>query len=139
LTEPSRPIPFPDAETAPYWTAAHEHRLTLPQCQDCRHIAFPPKPRCPKCHSPQMVWVPLTGRGTLHSYTVMHDTFVRGLEPPFVIGDVELEDQAGLCIVANLVECAPAGVHIGMPLEVTYEDVTEDITLPQFRPAGKTP
>ncbi len=83
-----------------------------------------------------MVWVPLTGRGTLHSYTVMHDTFVRGLEPPFVIADVELEDQPGLCIVANLVECPSAAVHIGMPLEVTYEDVTEEITLPQFRPAG---
>jgi hypothetical protein len=65
----------------------------------------------------------------------MHDTFVLGLEPPFLIADVELEDQPGLRIVANLVQCTRAVVQIDMPLEIFYEDVTEEITLPQFKPA----
>ncbi len=129
-----RPLPVPDLDSAPYWEAAREHRFRLPRCNDCGTIAFPPRATCSKCLAGNMSWTDLTGRGTVYTYCVMHDTLIRGMEPPFVIAQVELEDQPGLRITSNILDCPIENVRIGMPVEVTFEEVNEQVTLPQFKP-----
>lgn len=129
-----RPLPVPDLDSAPYWEAAKQHKFHLPKCSACGAYAFPPRSNCPRCLSKDMVWTELSGRGTVYTYAVMHDTLIRGMDPPFVIAQVELEDQPGLRLTSNILDCPIGEVKVGMPVEITFEDVTEQVTLPQFRP-----
>ena len=129
-----RPLPVPDIDSAPYWEAAKAHKLQLPRCVACGTYAFPPRANCNKCLSTDMVWTELSGKGTIYTYCVMHDTLVRGMEPPFVIAQVDLDEQPGLRLTSNILACPIEQVEVGMSVEVTFEDVTDEVTLPQFRP-----
>lgn len=131
------PLPVPSPETKPFWDAARRHELSLPFCRPCGAFFYYPRAACPRCLSPDLAWKPVSGRGTLHTFTVVH----RGqqgfpLGSPYVIAVVELEE--GPRMMTNLVGIAPdpATIWIGMPVEVTFEDATPEVTLPHFRPAG---
>lgn len=84
-----------------------------------------------------MTWVPASGKGTLYSFALMHQVYHPGFasEVPYNIVEVDLEE--GLRILSDVVGCANEDLRIGMPIEVTFEDVTEEVTLPRFRPAGQ--
>lgn len=136
MAEYAGPIPVPTPETRPYWEAARRHELALPRCRPCNEVFFYPRAACPRCLSGDLEWTTLSGRGTLHTFTVVQ----RGqknfpLGTPYVIAIVELAE--GPRLMTNLVEVAPdpAKLTIGMPLEVVFEDVSADIALPRFRPA----
>lgn len=129
-----RPLPSPDPETAPYWAAAREHKLCMQRCARCQRFTFPPKPICPDCGEPTLEWTRLSGRGKVHTFTVMRDTFIGGFTPPYTLVEVELDEQPGLMLLTNLLDCPPEQVRIGMPVEVTFEQRSADITVPQFRP-----
>ncbi len=131
-----RPLPVPDLDSEPYWKAAREHKLMLPRCRDCGHIEFPPRHYCRNCKSLNLQWTEMSGRGTVYTFSIMRDTLVRGLDPPYVVARVELDEQPGLQLVSNIVGIPVDQVRIGMPVEVTFEDVTDDISLPQFKPAS---
>ena len=130
-----RPIPQPDLESAPYWEAAKSHKFLMPKCTACGNRFFPPRHFCPKCLSERVEWSAVSGKGTVYTYCVMHDTFVPGIKPPLAVAQIELNDQPGLRITANILECRPEDVRIGMPVEVTFEQVGPGVVLPQFRPA----
>lgn len=135
-TDP-RPVPAPDDVSGFYWDAAAEHRLVLQHCRSCRKLQYPPEICCVYCQSDDFELAEVTGRGVLYSYAAvdraLHAGFVNML--PYVVAFVELDEQPGLRILANLVD-VPAGTELscGMPVEVTFED-RGAVTLPQFRPA----
>ena len=120
MTEDLRPVPVPDGDTAPYWEAARKHVLALPRCTACRRYFFPPRALCPDCLVPPE-WAEVSGRGTVHAFTIMRESFMKGFPPPYVVADVELEEQSGLKLVTNIVGCDVTDVRIGQPL-VTFED-----------------
>jgi len=134
------PLPVPTPETRPFWDAARRHQLCLPRYRGCGTLIFFPRAVCPHCLGGELDWERLSGRGTLHTFTVVHRG-LRGfpLGPPYVIAIVELAE--GPRLMTNLVgiEADPARIRIGMPVEVVFEDVSADITLPRFRPAGARP
>ena len=76
----------------------------------------------------------MSGRGKVRSFAIMRDTFVKGFPPPYAVAEVELEEQPGLVIVTNIVDCDVSDVRIGLPVEVTFEDRSPEVTIPQFRP-----
>ncbi len=129
------PIPKPTPETRPFWEAAKHHVLRIQRCRDCAQHYFYPRPLCPHCLSRNVEWVAVSGRGRLHTFVINH-------RPPrnfpvqgaFVIGIVELEE--GPRVLTNIVgvEPDPARVRCDMPVEVVFEDITEEVTLPKFRP-----
>ena len=128
-----RPAPSPDGESAPYWAAAKAHRFELPHCAACGLWIFPPRALCPACWT-EPTWRAPSGRGTVYTFTIMRDSFMKGFPPPYVVAQVELEDQAALRMIANIIDCDVSDVRIGMPVEVTFEDRSETVTVPQFRP-----
>ena len=130
----AKPIPIPDLETAPYWDAARRHVLMLPRCSGCGHLLFPPKPECPACLTHDVAWVELSGRGTVYTYCVMRVSLVPGYDAPYVVAEVALEEEPDVRITSNVVACPIDQVRIGMPVEVTFEDRTPEVSLPQFRP-----
>jgi uncharacterized OB-fold protein len=127
-----RPLPEPDAETAFFWEAARNGELRILRCQDCGTYIHLPRPGCRSCGGTNLSPERVSGRGVVHSFTVTHFP-LPGYEPPFAVVLVELEEQEGLRLVSNLVDVPPDDVEIGMEVEVTFEPVADDVTLPLFR------
>lgn len=129
------PIPKPTPETKPFWDGTRQRKLMIQLCGDCRRHYFYPRPLCPHCLSRNVTWVQASGRGKLHSFVINHRP-PRGFPTPapFVIGMVELDE--GPRLMSNIVgvEPDPAKIRCDMPLEVVFEDITEAVTLPKFKP-----
>jgi uncharacterized protein len=135
--EYTRPLPVPDGDTKPYWDAAREHRLVIQRCQVCQQAIFYPRSVCPRCMSDRIAWIEATGKGTVYSYTVVHRAPAQFAEDaPYVVAVVDLDE--GVRLMTNVVGCAPAEVRIGAEVEVTFDDVTPEISLPKFRPIGRS-
>jgi uncharacterized OB-fold protein len=136
MSEYRRPLPQPDRETSFYWDAARRHELCILQCSGCGRYVHYPRPDCPSCQGNELRPRKVSGRGTIHSFTITHYVSAPGFEDavPFVVALVELDEQRGLRLVANIRSCAPTKVRIGMSVEVVFEDATPTVTLPQFRP-----
>ena len=127
-----RPLPLPDEETAFFWDAAKNGELHILRCRDCGTYVHLPRPGCRGCGGTNLAPERVSGRGVVHSYTVTHFP-LPGYEPPFAVVLVELEEQAGLRLASNIVDVAPDDIEIGMSVEVTFEKVADDVTLPLFR------
>jgi uncharacterized OB-fold protein len=130
------PPPLADAITLPWWQAAAEHRLVVQRCTSCEHTRHPPAPLCPECRSTESDWEPVSGRGEVYSYTVVHRPIAAGQQLPYVIAVIELHDSGGVRIISNLVDVNPDEVEIGLPVELVWEDMSADLAIPRFRPAG---
>lgn len=136
MAEPySGPIPKATPETRPFWEAAKQHRLVIQACDACGTRYFYPRPLCPACLSRRVRWIDASGRARLHTFVINHRP-PRGfpVPAPFVIGIVALEE--GPRLMSHIVGVAPdpAVLRCDLPLEVTFEDLTPDLTLPKFRP-----
>jgi len=132
MAEYTRPLPVPDGDTKPYWDAAKEHRLTIQRCQNCHEAIFYPRSLCPHCMSDRIEWIAASGKGTIYSYTVVHQSPAAFADiVPYVVALINLDE--GVRLMSRVVDSAPADVKIGAPVEVVFEDVTPEISLPQFR------
>jgi uncharacterized OB-fold protein len=134
-----RPVPLPDPLTAPYWEAAKRHELRIQRCTACRTYMHPPLAECRKCGSSALEWALLSGKCTVYSFIVDYRLMVPSFDEPYVVAQVnpvEADDDI-VRITANIKECDIHDVSIGMSVEVFFEVVTPDVTLPQFRPAPK--
>jgi uncharacterized OB-fold protein len=130
-----KPLPRIDEESRGYWEALARHELYLQRCRACGTLRFYPRALCPGCLSDATEWVRASGRGTVYSFTVTYQNQAPGFreEVPYVLAIVELAE--GPRLMSNVVGSSPEQVRIGMPVEVVFEDVTPEITLPKFRPA----
>lgn len=132
LAEDGRPVPRRTPISSPYFDAAREGRLTLQQCPRDGFF-FYPRSRCPGCLQDDWEWQDVSGRGTVYSYTVDrvgHDPAQRSIVP-LVVAIVELEE--GPRLTTRIVGCEPEDVSVGMPVEVTFEDLGKE-SLILFRP-----
>lgn len=134
--QPSIPKPAPSITetTRFYWDAAREHRLLILRCDDCARYVHWPQAGCAFCGSPRLTPTEVSGKGTVYSFCIVHHIFHPGFQVPYNLAIVELDEQAGLRLLANIAGCPNEALAIGMPVEVTFED-REGYTLPQFRPA----
>ena len=128
-----RPEPPITVRTGEYWRSGADGRLRIARCQGCGWRLHPPRPLCPKCRGRDIRFEPVSGRGTVYSYTINRYAWFPGMPPPYVIAEVELEEQAGLKITTGIVGCAPEAVRIGMAVSVAFEQVGET-WIPVFRP-----
>ena len=128
-----RPAPPLSERTSPYWLSGAEGVLKLATCQACGFRLHPPKPICPKCRGRDIQFAPVSGRGRIHSWTVNRYAWAAGLPPPYVIAEVELEEQEGLLILTNIVDCPLDDLRIGLPVQVAFEPAG-DAFVPVFRP-----
>src|SRR5579863_3227175 len=115
-----KPVPLPDEASKPFFDGARQHRLMLQLCSACGAVMWPVKPRCDNCWSAEIKWVQASGKGTLYSFTLVHQLMPPGFadEIPYNLAEVDLEE--GLRIMTNVVGYTNAALEIGMPLEVTF-------------------
>jgi uncharacterized OB-fold protein len=130
-----RPIPEGGLQAGFYWTSGADGRLRLAQCSKCLTYIHPPQPYCATCGSEQVDTVVVSGRGRVATHTVNEQQWIPGLAVPYVFAAVELEEQAQLYVVTNIVNCPVEAVHTGMPVEVLFEQ-QDDLFIPLFQPQG---
>jgi len=129
------PVPKPTPETKPYWDAAKQHQLRIQHCRDCGQHYFYPRPLCRHCLSRNVEWVNCSGRGRLHTFVINHRPPRNfPVQQPFVIGIVELAEGPRMLTNIVGVDADPKQLRCDMPVEVVFEDITDEITLPKFRP-----
>jgi len=132
----SEPLPFPlpaiTDDTRPFWDGCRRRELRVQRCTGCGTLRHPPAPACWKCRGFAHEWIALSGRGTVFTHAVVHRAFLPELAShvPYTIVVVALDDAPGIRLVSNLVEGEP---RIGLPVEVVFEDVSADVTVPRFR------
>jgi uncharacterized OB-fold protein len=131
-----RPVPVPDDRSQPYWDAAAKHVLAVARCSRCQTYSIPPDVVCSHCHTsePEFTFVPVSGRGVVRSWTVMHQSFVPGFDDlvPFVLVDVELEEQPDLRTIGRLLDGPDAPLRIGARVAVAFEDLAPGVSVPAF-------
>lgn len=132
----ARPLPVIDEVNAPYWEGARQHRLVLLRCQDCQKYIHPPRPACPRCQSERVAPGEVSGKGAVYSFSIMRRGGNPGFEEkvPFAVVVVELAEEPGLITIGNMPGTPLEEIAIGMPVEVTFEEVSAEVTLPQWRP-----
>lgn len=128
------PSPGISRESLPWWDAAREKRLVVQHCNACGADRHPPAPCCRKCGSHDQTVRDTDGTGVVYTYTIVHQKFIPGMPEPYVVASVELDGTAGLRVVSNIVDCDPADVKIGMAVEVVFEEMSDELTVPRFRP-----
>lgn len=135
-TLPPKPLPVITDQTRPFWTAAKERRFVMQRCDGCGTFNFHPKPWCIECGSRALRWTDARPHGSVYSYTVSYTVAMnyQGWEAdlPIVLCLVDTDDGARM--YAQLTGCNPADVHIGMRVEVHFEDISEQAGIPKFRP-----
>ncbi|HXG17982.1 MAG TPA: OB-fold domain-containing protein [Methylomirabilota bacterium] len=130
-----RPLPAVDDLSRPFWEAAKQHRLVIQRCSQCGYFNHPPRPVCDACLSQQLTFTPVSGKGTIYTFSVMYQPNVAGFEDqiPYLNVLVELDEQPRLFMVTNLPGSERRNIRIGERVEVYFEDVNDEISLPQFR------
>jgi len=130
-----KPLPIRTADNARYWDSAREHALEMQRCGRCGKFRYPPAPYCPRCLSDQFEWQRISGRGTIYSFIIVHQRYDPSFadELPYNVAIVQLEE--GPRLVTNVVGIPHQDLEVDMPVRVTYDDVTEEFTLPKFTPA----
>ncbi len=134
----SKPLPRPTPESKPFWEGCKNHQLLLQRCKGCGDVRFPPNAVCPSCTSPEFEWIPSTGKGEVWSHVVFHQPYHPAFERliPYGVAIVELEE--GVRMVTNIVGCPPEDIRVGMQVEVVFDDVSAEISLPKFKPVRET-
>jgi uncharacterized OB-fold protein len=127
----------PDTWTGPFWSAARDHRLVVPRCTTCGFFRMPPGPYCAACRSQSIEWTTVTGRGTVFAFTIVRHAVMPSVasQTPYVIAVVELDEAPGVRLVTNLWDSDDDDVAIGLKVQVLWDDVAENVTIPRFAPA----
>jgi len=133
----NKPVPVPQGESDHYWDKAKEHELWLRQCNDCGDAYFYPRDISPCCFSKNTSWIQASGKATLFTYSIVHRPPHPGFREvaPYVTAVVELEEGPKMPTNIVIDDPTPENLQIDMALEVVYDDITDSITLPKFKPA----
>ena len=137
MTSPTRnDLPTIEDESRPFWDAAKDRRFLIVRCRACRHAHHYPRPFCPFCWSDDVMWEDANGQGTLYTYSTVYvnDLFPFRDELPYIAAVVDLDE--GPRVMTRLVGVDEHDLRVGMPVVVDFEQLTDELTVPVFRPAA---
>ena len=133
MNEYEKPLPEITTTTKPFWDGAKRHELLAYKCQNCGTHYYPVT-NCMACDNPKMEWVRVSGKGKIYTFIVYdiayHPQWEKNI--PYNVAWVKLDE--GPIMMSNVVDCPNDKLHIDMPVEVVFDEVTDEITLPKFKP-----
>ncbi len=139
-------LPIVDEDAAPFWEGAKRGELCIQQCAETGRLIFPPRPMSPWGPHTEPVWTTVSGRGTIWSFVVPHPPLLPqfGELAPYNVIVVALEEDPTIRLIGNLVaspggainEVESTSIEIGAAVRVTFERVTDEITMPRWMLAG---
>lgn len=124
----------PSSLTRAFWDAAREGRLLVQECNACGKKFFRPEIACPHCRAQDWRWVESSGRGKVYSFSVLHRAPSPAFKAPFIFAAIELDE--GWTMFSNLIGIEIDDAAIGMPVQVTFHKMSDELTVPLFRPAA---
>lgn len=129
----TKPLPSVNGDNEHFWKGCADHELRFQKCAQCGFIRWPASFICPECHSTNKELMTASGRGRIYSFVVYHVPYHPAFKDdlPYVVALVELEE--GPRFLSNIVGCDPGAVACDMPVEVVWEDITGEWSLPKFR------
>ena len=129
----------PDLHTRDFWEACGRHELQFQRCGACGSFRSPPMTGCRHCGSTQVEWVVVSGRGRVFSHTtVVHQALPEiACDVPYNVVVVEFDDAPGARLISNVLDTPPEDVHVGMELDLVWDEPRPGVVLPRFRAAGK--
>ena len=133
MQKTTQPLPIPNPDTELFWQGCGRGELLLQRCLSCRSYRHPPSPICDSCLSSENEWVAASGQGTVYSFVIVRES-LRGwkFEVPYVVAIIELAE--GRHMLSNVVGIPVEHVQIGMRVNVFFEQITDEISLPKFKP-----
>lgn len=134
MEEYQKPLPEINDENRPFWEATKQNALKLQKCLDCGQFRYPAARICPFCHSMNDEWIEVSGRGRVYTWTVFHQVYHPAFkdDAPYNVAIIKLDE--GPQLISNVTGCELSDIYPDMPVEVVFEKITEDVTLPKFRP-----
>ncbi len=132
--EYTKPLPRPAPVEVPFWQATKNHELRLQKCLDCGNVWYPPSESCTNCSSSRYEWSKMSGKGKIWSWGIFHQLYFPSFaqDIPYNVVIVELEE--GPWMISNIVGINDRDIKCDMPVEVVFDDVTQEVTLVKFRP-----
>ncbi|MDM0002569.1 OB-fold domain-containing protein [Variovorax sp. J22P240] len=132
----SKPLPSLEASNKPFWDAARSGKLALQHCADCEKVRYPINHVCPHCLSDRFEWKAVSGRGTVYSSIVFHQVYNQAFagDVPYNVSLIQLEE--GPRMISNVVGLPPSEVKVGDRVQVVFDPVTPEISIPRFQRAG---
>lgn len=129
------PAPLPSHDDFRFWDYCRQHELRIQQCAACDTFRHPPRPVCAHCGSLKWNWTRVSGRGSVFSYTIAYHAVHPALKAavPYNIAVVLLDDAGDVRLVSNVIDAKPEEMHIGLPVELVWEDLPDGMTLARFR------
>jgi uncharacterized OB-fold protein len=131
----SKPLPVIDEKSKPFWLAAKNQLIQLPQCKKCEFIRTQFEDFCPSCGSELFEWKTLSGNGTIWSHCVFHQKYFSEFANDLPYGVIMVKLDEGPKLISNLVNQGQAELKIGLRVKAHFEDVTDEITLIKFTPS----
>jgi len=126
-------VPILHGYTKEFYDWCRQRKLCFQRCQRCGAWRHPPRPMCHNCHSLQWEWAPTKGKGQVYCWTTVH----QALDPAFAeavpYAAVVVELDEGPRLTTWVTDIAPDDLEIGMPVELWFDDVNDEVTLPKFR------
>lgn len=129
----ARPLPQLAGLAKEFYGFCKARELRFQRCTDCSAWRHVPRERCGECGSAAFRWERSSGRGRVYTWVVANRSMHPGFPSDPPVAPVVVEMDEGVRLLSELVECPPSELSIGMPVEVVYDDVTGDVTLPKFR------
>lgn len=130
----SKPVPKPTPETQPFWAGCAQGELRLQHCNTCGHAQYPPRKLCSGCFGQDVEWRRASGRGKIRSWSTVVAPGAPGFEAevPFVSVLVTLDE--GPTMLSVLRDCEAADITFDLPVEVIFEQRSDDVFVPYFKP-----
>ena len=131
-----KPLPSFDDANRPFWSAAREGRLVLQHCGDCGKPRYPINHVCPHCLCEKFEWKAVSGRGTVHSSIVFHQVYNQAFaqDVPYNVSLIQLAE--GPRMISNVVGVPPSDVKVGEHVQVVFDPVTPEVSIPRFQRVG---
>jgi uncharacterized OB-fold protein/acyl dehydratase len=133
-SKPTRIKPPLGYDNGPWWELVNQDKIPIQTCNQCGQLFHPPRPMCGECGAMDMGYVTSAGKGTVHTFTIIHHPKFPAYEFPIVAVLVSLEE--GTRLMSNMVDCKPEDVHIGMKVQGFVQEGEDGMKLPVFRPVG---
>jgi len=136
MPEPNRPKPLPvvTEENRSFWEGCQQGKLLLQYCTQCQQYQFYPRLYCMHCNANVLRWVEASGNGVIYSYTIIHQNkspeFINDV--PYNVAIVQLKE--GPRLMSNIVDIVLEELRVDLTVTVVFDQVTESISLPRFRP-----
>ena len=137
MGEYKKPLPLITPLSKVFYDGCREHKLLYQQCSDCGEIVFFPRHLCSNCLGRNLSWQESKGRGRIHTFTVTYEYAPSEFadSTPYALAIVKLDE--GFRMMSNIVDCDLSQLACETPVEVVFDAVTAEITLPKFRPVSQ--